>query len=67
MVDKAHRGKGIETELMSVLLVEIDKLKVDSFLTVYPKNPPAIAIGIVVSCILSIFTLPLLMVLVGLV
>ena len=24
--------------------VEIDKLKVDSFLTVYPKNPPAIAL-----------------------
>jgi len=44
MVDKAHRGKGIGTELMRVLLVEIDKLKVDSFLTVYPKNPPAIAL-----------------------
>jgi len=44
MVDKAHRGEGIGTELMRVLLVEIDKLKVDSFLTVYPKNPPAIAL-----------------------
>ena len=44
MVDKAYRGKGIGTELMRVLLVEIDKLKVDSFLTVYPKNPPAITL-----------------------
>ncbi len=44
MVEKAHRGKGIGTELMRVLLVEIDKLQVDSFLTVYPKNPLAIAL-----------------------
>jgi phosphinothricin acetyltransferase len=43
-VAKEHRGKGIGTELMRVLLKEIDKLKVDSSLTVYPKNPSAIAL-----------------------
>ena len=41
-VAKEHRGKGLGTELMSILLVAIDELGVDSFLTVYPKNPPAI-------------------------
>jgi len=39
-----HRGKGIGTELMRVLLEEMDELKVDSSLTVYPKNPSAIAL-----------------------
>jgi len=43
-VAKEHRGKGIGTELMRVLLEEIDELKVDSSLTVYPKNPSAIAL-----------------------
>ncbi|CAA6798830.1 MAG: Putative acetyltransferase [uncultured Sulfurovum sp.] len=43
-VAKHQRTKGIGTELMRVLLVTIDELKVDSFLTVYPKNPPAIAL-----------------------
>ena len=43
-VAKEHRGKGIGTELMRVLLEEIDKLQVDSSLTVYPKNPSAIAL-----------------------
>jgi len=43
MIEKI-RGEKIGTELMRVLLVEIDKLKVNSFLTVYPKNPPAIAL-----------------------
>ena len=43
-VDKSYRGKWIGTELMKILLEEIDMLKVNSFLTVYPKNPPAIAL-----------------------
>ncbi len=43
-VVKEYRGKGIGSELMRVLLKEIDRLKVDSSLTVYPKNPSAIAL-----------------------
>ena len=43
-VAKEYRGKGIGTELMRVLLEEVDKLRVDSWLTVYPKNPSAIAL-----------------------
>ncbi len=43
-VDKAYRGKGVGTELMKVLLEEIDILQVESFLTVYPKNQPAMAL-----------------------
>jgi len=35
--------EGVGTELMRVLFVEIDELKVDSFLTVYTKNPLEIA------------------------
>ena len=31
--------EGVGTELMRVLFVEIDELKVDSFLTVYTENP----------------------------
>ena len=34
--------EGVGTELMRVLLVAIYELKVDLFLTVYSKNPPAI-------------------------
>lgn len=43
-VAKAYRGQGIGTELMKILIVELDKLEVDAFLTVYPKNSPAIAL-----------------------
>lgn len=43
-VAKEHRGKGIGTELMRILIDGLDTLKVDSFLTVYPKNLPAIAL-----------------------
>ena len=43
-VDKAYRGNGFGTQLMAKLLSEIDVLRVDSFLTVYPKNTSALTL-----------------------
>jgi [ribosomal protein S18]-alanine N-acetyltransferase len=42
MVDESCRGEGIGSKLFEVLLAEIDRLKVDVFLTVDPINENAI-------------------------
>ena len=41
-VEQAHRGRGIGTQLLNALLVEIDALRVPCFLTVDPENESAL-------------------------
>ena len=44
MVAKEHQGRGVGSLLFALLLEEIDRQKVQCFLTVSPGNPAAIAL-----------------------